>query len=65
MTYLNIVNGIMLTKNRQAALEKLHASILSGPSRYIDLSLLCQFVETIFFHSKLATVRTHLDESVF
>ena len=36
-----------------------------GPSRYIDISLLCQFVETIFFHSTLATVCKHLDESVF
>ena len=51
-----------VNKNLQAALEKLHPSILSGPSRGIDLSLLCR---NHLFHSTLATVRTYLDESVF
>ena len=36
-------------------------SMLSGPSRCIDFSLLSH----LCFHSTLAIVRTHLDESVF
>ena len=58
LTFLNILNGIML-KNWQTTFDFIVGSIC------IDLSILCLFVETIFFHSTLATVRLHLNESVF